>query len=69
MCFPTAIYTHCYDPTGSKLFTGGGPLAVGLYGNYAALWQWKTNTEVVNWNATNGCLLTLTKSIEYKIWV
>ncbi|XP_028399193.1 DDB1- and CUL4-associated factor 12-like [Dendronephthya gigantea] len=39
MYFPTAIYTHCYDPSGSKLFTGGGPLAVGLYGNYAALWQ------------------------------
>lgn len=39
MCLPTSIYTHCYDQSGSKLFTGGGPLAVGLYGNYAALWQ------------------------------
>jgi WD repeat-containing protein 40A len=38
-CFRNAIYTHCYDPTGTKLFTAGGPLALVLYGNYAALWE------------------------------
>ncbi|XP_031565544.1 DDB1- and CUL4-associated factor 12-like [Actinia tenebrosa] len=38
-CFSNAIYTHCYDPTGTKLFTAGGPLALVLYGNYAAVWE------------------------------
>ncbi|XP_065059789.1 DDB1- and CUL4-associated factor 12-like isoform X1 [Rhopilema esculentum] len=37
--YPNAVYTHCYDPTETKLFTAGGPLALGLYGNYAALWD------------------------------
>jgi len=36
--YPNAIYTHCYDPAGTRLFTAGGPLPAGLYGNYAALW-------------------------------
>jgi len=36
---PNAVYTHCYDPSGTKLFTAGGPLPAGLWGNYAALWQ------------------------------
>ncbi|GAB6028365.1 hypothetical protein CHUAL_002533 [Chamberlinius hualienensis] len=34
-----AILTHCYDPSGTRLFTAGGPLPSGLCGNYAALWQ------------------------------
>lgn len=37
--YPNAIYTHCYDPAGTRLFTAGGPLPAGLYGNYAALWH------------------------------
>jgi len=35
---PQAAYTHCYDPTGLRLFVGGGPLNFGLKGAYAALW-------------------------------
>lgn len=38
-CCSNAIYTHCYDPTGTKLFAAGGPLSLILYGNYAALWE------------------------------
>lgn len=38
-CCSNAIYTHCYDPTGTKLFAAGGPLSLVLYGNYAALWE------------------------------
>lgn len=34
-----AIYTHCYDPSGTRLFAAGGPLPSSLYGNYAGLWQ------------------------------
>ncbi|XP_057658877.1 DDB1- and CUL4-associated factor 12 homolog [Diorhabda carinulata] len=34
-----AIYTHCYDTTGTRLFTAGGPLPATLTGNYAGLWQ------------------------------
>ncbi|XP_019761235.1 DDB1- and CUL4-associated factor 12 homolog isoform X2 [Dendroctonus ponderosae] len=33
------IYTHCYDATGMRLFTAGGPLPATLTGNYAGLWQ------------------------------
>jgi len=36
---PNAVYTHCYDPSGSRLFVAGGPLSFGLCGTYAALWQ------------------------------
>lgn len=36
--YPNAIYTHAYDDTGVRLFTAGGPLPAGLWGNYAALW-------------------------------
>ncbi|KAK7477820.1 hypothetical protein BaRGS_00030898 [Batillaria attramentaria] len=36
--YPNAIYTHCYDDMGVRLFTAGGPLPAGLWGNYAALW-------------------------------
>ncbi|CAG9818416.1 unnamed protein product [Phaedon cochleariae] len=34
-----AIYTHCYDASGTRLFTAGGPLPATLTGNYAGLWQ------------------------------
>ncbi|XP_006009569.1 DDB1- and CUL4-associated factor 12 isoform X2 [Latimeria chalumnae] len=36
--FPNAVYTHCYDSSGTKLFVAGGPLPSGLHGNYAGLW-------------------------------
>ncbi|XP_052100678.1 DDB1- and CUL4-associated factor 12-like [Mytilus californianus] len=36
--YPNAIYTHQYDHTGTRLFTAGGPLPAGLWGNYAGLW-------------------------------
>ncbi|KAL9986368.1 hypothetical protein ACROYT_G000507 [Oculina patagonica] len=39
VCRSNAIYTHCYDPTGTKLFAAGGPLSLVYYGNYAALWE------------------------------
>ncbi|KAJ7384611.1 DDB1- and CUL4-associated factor 12 [Desmophyllum pertusum] len=39
VCRSNAIYTHCYDPTGTKLFAAGGPLSLAYYGNYAALWE------------------------------
>lgn len=35
---PNAIYTHCYSPLGTKLFVAGGPLPLGLCGNYAGVW-------------------------------
>ena len=34
-----AIYTHCYDASGTRLFAAGGPLQCGLKGNYIGLWQ------------------------------
>lgn len=36
---PNAIYTHTYSPSKSKLFVAGGPLPLGLCGNYCALWH------------------------------
>lgn len=30
---------HAWDPTGSRLFVAGGPLASGLQGSYMAVWQ------------------------------
>lgn len=38
LAIPHAAYTHCFDPTGLRLFVGGGPLSFGLKGSYAALW-------------------------------
>lgn len=38
-CYPNAVYTHSYHPSTMKLLTAGGPLALGLYGNYAAYWD------------------------------
>ncbi|XP_063627355.1 DDB1- and CUL4-associated factor 12 homolog [Cydia splendana] len=34
-----AIYTHCYDSSGTRIFTAGGPLPAPLIGNYAGIWQ------------------------------
>ncbi|XP_055377790.1 DDB1- and CUL4-associated factor 12 homolog [Condylostylus longicornis] len=34
-----AIYTHCYDSTGMRIFAAGGPLPATLIGNYAGVWQ------------------------------
>ncbi|XP_043206811.1 DDB1- and CUL4-associated factor 12-like [Amphibalanus amphitrite] len=34
-----AIYTHCYDASGTRLFTAGGPLSVDVRGCYAGLWM------------------------------
>lgn len=34
-----AIYTHCYDMSGTRLFAAGGPLPVQMVGNYAGIWQ------------------------------
>jgi len=38
MFTPNAVYTHCYDPSQTKLFAAGGPLMLGLKGSYAAIW-------------------------------
>lgn len=37
--YPNAIYTHCFDETGTKLFAAGGPSVTSLYGNYAGIWE------------------------------
>ncbi|CAH1731248.1 unnamed protein product [Aphis gossypii] len=37
--YTPAIYTHCYDYSGTRLFSAGGPLSNDLCGNYAGLWQ------------------------------
>lgn len=34
-----AIYTHCYDASGTRLFTAGGPLSVDVDGCYAGVWM------------------------------
>lgn len=39
MDYNPAIYTHCYDTSGTRLFMAGGPLPVQLQGSYAAIWQ------------------------------
>jgi len=37
--YSPAIYTHCYDTSGTRLFAAGGPLQIGLKGNYLSLFQ------------------------------
>ena len=37
--YAPAIYSHRYDDSGTRLFTSGGPLQIGLEGNYMGLWQ------------------------------
>ncbi|XP_075209826.1 DDB1 and CUL4 associated factor 12-like protein isoform X2 [Lycorma delicatula] len=39
MKYMPAIYTHCYDFSGTRLFCAGGPLPANLDGNYAGIWQ------------------------------
>ena len=34
-----AIYSHCFDQSGTRLFIGGGPLQRDVRGSYLALWQ------------------------------
>jgi len=34
-----AIYTHCYNSSGTRLFAAGGPLKCYERGNYIGLWQ------------------------------
>lgn len=34
-----AVYTHCFDESGTRLFVAGGPLPSGLKGNYIGLYQ------------------------------
>ncbi|CAF4825599.1 unnamed protein product [Pieris macdunnoughi] len=36
---PTSEYTHCYDDSGTTIFTAGGPSPAALIGNYAGIWQ------------------------------
>jgi WD repeat-containing protein 40A len=33
-----AIYTHQYSPSSSRMLLAGGPLPLGLYGNYCSVW-------------------------------
>jgi len=35
---PHAVYTHNFDPSGTRLFIGGGPLLNGFQGCYASFW-------------------------------
>ena len=37
--YTPAIYSHCYDKSGTRLFAGGGPLQRDINGSYIALWQ------------------------------
>jgi hypothetical protein len=32
------VCTLSYNPNGTRLFTGGGPLQMGLSGSFASLW-------------------------------
>ena len=34
-----ACYAHMWDPTKTKLFSSGGPLAFGLVGSYMGVWN------------------------------
>jgi len=35
---PHAVYTHNFDPSGTRMFIGGGPLLNGYQGCYASFW-------------------------------
>jgi len=37
--YSPAIYTHCYDSSGTRLFAAGGPLQNSTMGNYVGLFQ------------------------------
>jgi WD repeat-containing protein 40A len=34
-----AIYTHAYNPSGTRLFAAGGPLQLGVSGSFACIWS------------------------------
>ncbi|KAI6657431.1 DDB1- and CUL4-associated factor 12 [Oopsacas minuta] len=36
---PNAIYSHSYSPDNRKMYIAGGPLQLGLCGNYSSIWQ------------------------------
>ena len=36
---PNAIYSHSYSPDNRKLYVAGGPLQLGLCGNYSSIWR------------------------------
>nr|VZI25234.1 unnamed protein product [Spirometra erinaceieuropaei] len=35
----TAVYTHEYDPSGTRLFTAGGPIGSAFSGSFAVVWD------------------------------
>ena len=37
--YATAVYTHSFNEAGSQMFAAGGPIAAGLTGNFAGIWQ------------------------------
>lgn len=37
--YTPAIYTHCIDSSGTRIFAAGGPLPITLCGNYLGLWH------------------------------
>ena len=37
--YTPAIYTHCYDESGTRFFAAGGPLAIERKGHYASIWN------------------------------
>jgi len=37
--YKPSIYTHCYDYSGTRLFSAGGPFQANMCGIYASLWQ------------------------------
>jgi WD repeat-containing protein 40A len=37
--YTPAIYTHCFDMSGTRIFGAGGPLPMTLCGNYIGLWH------------------------------
>ncbi|OXA61881.1 hypothetical protein Fcan01_03088 [Folsomia candida] len=37
--YTPAIYTHCVDMSGTRIFAAGGPLPITLCGNYIGLWH------------------------------
>lgn len=40
--YSPAVYTHCFDSSGTRVFVAGGPLQCSMKGNYIALFQWLT---------------------------
>ncbi|KAI1240243.1 DDB1- and CUL4-associated factor 12, partial [Lamprotornis superbus] len=55
--FPNAVYTHCYDSSGTKLFVAGGPLPSGLHGNYAGIRSVSFYEHIITVGTGQGSLL------------